>query len=339
LTQMATDTFRAVFSRPEAETIQINAQYKSQDNSVRVSSTGTIKTDLLKIVGFPSLKISASAAAKPAGGGHVCVLALNALDSGSITTNGSTNVSLEGCSIYDNSRNSAALTVGGSSKISALSVGVVGGISGGNAITTTQGISTGLSPIPDPYSKVAVPSFSGCNQTDFSAKTTVTINPGVYCGGMQISAGAVVTLTPGTYYIDGGEFSVNGGATVSGAGVTLIFTSSTKTSWATAKISGNATINLTPPLLGDTAGIVMFGDRDMPVGTLFKLNGGATQYLGGAIYLPSGAVSFGGGSATSTSCTQLIADTIEFSGNSGLAINCQTSGTKPLGPGGVRLIS
>jgi hypothetical protein len=231
------------------------------------------------------------------------------------------------------------MTVGGSAKLSALSVGVVGGISGTAGITTTEGISSPVAPTPDPYSKTDVPFFSGCAAHNYSSKKTETINPGVYCGGMQLNAGADVTLNPGIYYIDGGDFSVNGGATIRGKAVTLIFTSSTKANWPTATINGGATVNLTPPTGSDFAGIVMFGDRSMPVGTSFKLNGGSSQYLGGAIYFPAGDVTFAGGTGTSTSCSQLIADTLTFTGVSNFAINCAGYGTKPLGPAGVRLVS
>jgi hypothetical protein len=223
--------------------------------------------------------------------------------------------------------------------VSASYVGVVGGISSKKAITTTQGVATGLSRIADPYSKVSVPFFSGCTANNFNSKATVTIDPGVYCGGMQLGAGANVTLNPGIYFIDGGQFSMNGGATITGTGVTLIFTSSTMSNWPTATINGGATVNLTPPITGPTAGIVMFGDPNSPVGTSFKLGGGASQYLGGAVYFPTGALTYSGGNGTSTSCTQLIADTITFGGASNLAINCSAYGTKPLGPAGVKLVS
>jgi hypothetical protein len=73
-----------------------------------------------------------------------------------------------------------------------------------------------------------------------------------------------VTLNSGIYYIDGGGLSVNGGATITGSGVTLVFTKKTGNSWPTVTINGNATVNLTPPKSGPTAGIVIFGDRNMP---------------------------------------------------------------------------
>ena len=46
-----------------------------------------------------------------------------------------------------------------------------------------------------------------------------------------------------------------------------------------------------------------------------------------------------GGAVTGAGCTQLIADTIKWAGNSNFAINCKGYGTKPFGPAGVRLVS
>src|SRR5262249_16765835 len=103
-------------------------------------------------------------------------------------------------------------------------------------------------------------------------------------------------------------------------------------------INGGATVNLSAPASGSTAGIVMFGDRNMPVGTSFKFNGGAMQDLEGAVYLPKGSVSFAGGADTTNGCTQLIADPITFVGDSNFAINGTGSGTKPLGSTAVTLV-
>jgi hypothetical protein len=77
----------------------------------------------------------------------------------------------------------------------------------------------------------------------------------------------------------------------------------------------------------------------MPIGTAFKFNGGATQYLGGAIYVPSGAVNFSGAAGSSTNCTQLIGNTVTFTGNSNFALNCNNYGTKPFSPLVVKLTS
>lgn len=75
----------------------------------------------------------------------------------------------------------------------------------------------------------------------------------------------------------------------------------------------------------------MFGDRAMTAGTAFNFEGGVTQVFGGAIYLPKGDVAFAGGSGAKTTCTQIVANTITFVGNSDLANNCSNYSTKPIG--------
>ena len=300
---------------------------------------GALPTTFMQILGQSTINIGAHASVVSASDGLGCVLSLNPLASGAATAQGTTSVKLNGCSLYDNSGNSTALTVGGSASVSADFVGVVGGIGSSTGITTVNGLRTGISPLADPYADVPAPTYSGCDQRNFTAKNTVTINPGVYCGGIGVNANAVLTLNPGLYILDGGGFTVNGGATVNGAGVTLYFTSSSKRDWATVTINGNANVNLTPMTYGTTRGIVIFADRDTPQGTAFKFNGGSNQYFAGAIYVPTGAVNFAGGADTSTTCTQVIGDTVTFVGNSNLAIDCSRYNTRPFSSKVMRVAS
>jgi Flp pilus assembly protein TadG len=271
-------------------------------------------------------------------GGKGCVISLDATAGGAIGVQGTAGVTLNGCAMYDNSSNSSALTVGGSGTINAQAVNVVGGITGQSSITTTDGIATGQSPIADPYADANYPSFSGCKENNYTAKTTLTLDPGVYCGGLSLNAGAVVTLNAGTYYMDKGDLTVNGGATLNGTGVTIVFTSSNGHNYGAATINGGANINLTAPTTGPTAGIVLFGDRGMPVGTSFKLNGGSSEVFQGAIYIPKGAVSFAGGANANNGCLQMVADTITFVGNANFAVNCNGAGTKAIGSALARLV-
>jgi len=285
-----------------------------------------------------SVNITARSVALSGSNGLGCVLSLSSTASGATTLQGTADVALTGCTLYDNSNSSSALTVGGSSSLSALAVDVVGDISGKSSITAGDGVTTAAGSMGDPYSSASYPSFSGCNYNNYSAKNTVTLSPGVYCNGLSLNAGANVTLQPGTYYIDRGSLSVNGGATLTGDGVTLVFTSSTGSNYANATINGGATVNLSAPTTGSTAGIVMFGDRDAPVGTTYKFNGGAAQIFTGAIYVPQGAAQYAGGANTSKACTQLVANTITFTGNANFAINCSGTGTKPLGSATATLV-
>src|SRR5579875_453246 len=186
---------------------------------------------------------------------------------------------------------------------------------------------------------MAIPSYSGCNQTNYSLapNTTATIAPGVYCGGMNIQGN--LTLQPGTYIIDGGNFTVNAQAAITGTGVTIILTSSSGTNYGTVTINGGATVSLTAPAAGAAAGvpgIALWIDRNAPLATDYlnggsnqningviympsqqvSFKGGSNQNINGVIYMPSQQVSFNGGSSQATTCLQLIALSVTFSGNS-----------------------
>jgi Flp pilus assembly protein TadG len=334
--------FNAVFVRPNVQNVAINADSTTASGatSVKLSASGFINTTFLGALGIPTINIAAQSSALASSDGLGCILSLSRSAPSAISVNGSASVALNNCSLYDNSSDVSAFSVGGSASVSALSIGVVGGASYSSSnVTTTGGVTTGEAVIADPYADVTFPAFSGCSENKFSVKSTMTIDPGVYCNGFTVNAGAILTLNPGVYYIDQGTFSVNGGATISGQGVTLVFTSSTGNNWATASINGSATINLTAPIAGPTAGIVILGDSQIPTGTTFKFNGGASQYLGGAVYIPTGAISYSGGTGTSASCTQIVGDTVSFTGNSNVAVNCSSYRVRPFSAMALRLAS
>src|SRR3954471_5707043 len=265
-----------------------------------------------------------------------CVLALDRNVTKAALNSGGGTVNLNGCDLYDDSSDGSALYGGGSSIVVARQVGVVGGVNDASAFTTTMGLLTHFPVVPDPYADLNVPAFAGCDKNNFSSKNAETINPGVYCNGMQFNAGTTVTFNPGVYYVDGGSFQVNGGASLLGTGVTIILTSSTPSkanSFATVSINGGAILNISAPTSGALSGLVFFGDRAAPVGTTYKFNGGMSQVLTGAVYLPTGAVQWAGGSGTSTNCTQVIGDTVNFTGGGALAVHCQDAGTRAIGLG------
>ena len=338
---VAQKIFTANFDNPEVNSISVigNSSSDSGQATVSLAASGIMDTAFMNLAGIPTLQLGVRSTAIKSHDDNGCVLSLSPTASGAVSDGGSTTTMLENCSIYSNSKDTASVSVGGSATLSALSIGTVGKVSISGNVTTTEGIDTGLAPIDDPYSDVSYPSFSGCTQTNLKVNKSMTIDAGVYCNGISVNAGATLTLNPGIYYIDQGSFTVNGGATVTGQGVTLVFTSSTGSNWATATINGNATVNLTAPTSGPTAGLVIFADRNIPTGTVFKFNGGSSEYLGGAVYVPTGAVSYSGGSGTSTSCTQIIGDTVTFTGDSNVAINCSGYGTRAFGSTTVRLAS
>ncbi len=313
-----------------------SGNYASTPQAVEVIVSQPQPRLLSALFGDGPVQVMARAVALP-NPGTGCVLGLDPTASSTVQVGGSNKVNLIGCNIYSDSNASPSLNVGGRASLSANQVGVVGTVSGTSNINATNGIRTGMQPVADPYGPPPAAPLSciNGNQTINSNGKINTLNPGCYSGSITVNAGATLDLTPGIYYLEG-ALSVAGNATLScstctgGQGVTLVFTGSGK-NWGTASIGSNANVTLTAPSSGPTKGIVMYGDRNMPVGTAFNLTGGGTQNFNGAIDLPKAALNFSGGNGTSTSCTQIIADTVTFSGTSNLQVNCAALGTSAIG--------
>jgi hypothetical protein len=148
-------------------------------------------------------------------------------------------------------------------------------------------------------------------------------------------------MNPGTYVLNKGDFTVNGGATITGDGVTIILTSSTGSSYGTIKINGGANVSLSAPTADDTSGSIQ-GDytgmlfyQDRNSGSTPSLdasfNGGSTMEVSGAIYMPNNSVSFNGGNSTdSNGCLMLVAQTVSFNGNADIENECDMYGGNPI---------
>jgi hypothetical protein len=338
----AQSVFTALFSRPDVQNVTVSSSLTttSSGTTASVSAQGTISMEFMRVIGTTQLTLGVSSASVTMGDDSGCVLALNKTTDSAISIGGSAKLTSSNCAILSNSSSSTAVNVFGAANVTAELIGAVGGVSASSSsVNLSEGISTHIAAVADPYADVQVPSFSGCADTNLTVKGTTTLDPGVYCGGISVNAKAALTLNPGVYIIDGGSFTVNGNATVNGTGVTLVFTSSSGSSWATAKINGGASLNLTAPNSGATAGLVIFADPKAPVGTSFTFNGGSSQTFGGAVYAPTGAISYSGGASTSSSCTQIIGDTVSFSGNADVAINCSSYKTRSFGTSNIRLSS
>lgn len=315
-----------------------SGNYTGNAKAIEVIVTTRQARLLSSIYKRESVVLIGRAVALPGNNGEGCVLSLSGTALGAVTTKGNSAVTLSQCSVYDNSTDPSALVNSGTASIDALSVNVVGNISGGAGITTTEGVNVGTSPATDPYADVPLPPFSGCDQNNMTVKNDTTLNPGVYCNGLQLNAGVVVDLNPGVYVIDRGSLQVSGGATIRGTGVTIVLTSSTGSNYADVTINGGAIVAITAPTTGPTAGLAFFGDRNMPTSTTFKFNGGTGQVIGGAVYVPHGTLQYAGGDNTDTNCTQVIADNVAFVGNSKLKVNCAGSGTRPIGTAKATLV-
>lgn len=244
-----------------------------------------------------------------------CVLALSDSASSSIGYSGSAEVVLDGCGVASNSTagtavdvNDSALTGTGKASLTAEWAEAVGSINVGNnaELITDTPPREYAPPQPDPFAHLPAPP----RPPDCPSGTNASYTSCTFAGGKSFSSGSMTDLQPGVYFVDGGEFRVSGGATLSGSGVTIYLTGG-----ASVRVNGGAEVGISAPAMGTYAGIALMQDRNDPGGTS-RFNGGGTMDIQGAIYFPNQEIEYSGGSEFAGGCTRVISHTLTFTGNS-----------------------
>jgi hypothetical protein len=88
-------------------------------------------------------------------------------------------------------------------------------------------------------------------------ETTLTLDPGTYCGGLTITGKANVTLRGGIYVMKDGPLIVDKDASLSGVDVAFYFTGDK----GGLLFDKKTTISLTAPTTGTMAGLLMSEER------------------------------------------------------------------------------
>jgi len=248
-----------------------------------------------------------------------CVLALDPSASQAALFSGNTSVKLIGCSVMANSIASDAIKLQGSAGLQADCLISGGGVALSNPVTTVCAAPiTQALPAADPFADLPAPAASNpCQNANKS-----TLKPGTYCSGLSLSG--TVTLQPGVYVIQSGDFKVNANANVSGDGVTIYLAGGSRVS-----MNGNATVSLSAPTSGTYSGVLMYGDRTS-TGGQSTFNGTADSLLTGALYFPKQQVNYLGNFSGKSGCTQVVADLIQWSGNSTISQDCTSLGMRDI---------
>jgi Flp pilus assembly protein TadG len=252
--------------------------------------------------------------------GPACILALDQTANQAITVSGSANVNSPGCDLVSNSSAASAINMSGSSAITTPCLVAVGGITvtAGLALTKCSTPTTGASVTADPYASLPTPTPSGPCLT-VPHGSPVSLSAGYYCSGLHLSASQSATFGPGVYYVTCGNFKIDGSA--SGTGVTFYTTAGN-----TVSINGSGTTSFSAPTSGTYSGIVFFGDRAGNTSSTKTINGGSNTQITGVAYFPTQSLTFAGGAASGSNCTQLVADTIKVTGNSYFNSGCTGDG-------------
>jgi len=270
---------------------------------------------------------SRSVAASITEGQH-CVISL-AKNGVGINATGNAIVNL-GCGVSSNSVGSTSIDLTGTSFLGATPLSTVGGINyaPSNIDPDTELVTYSVEQ-EDPIASLglsvpASPAACAANNYTLNPNNSATIGPGRYCSGITVRGDLI--MSPGVYIIDRGDFDVGSQGTVSGEGVTIILTGSTPSNVAAIKIVAGSEVDLrAPTAIEDPTwkNILFYQDpiADYPLSTMA---GNSDFNMEGVIYMPKGDLRFTGSSGQHADCLLLIANRVNFVGDSSLDNNCPT---------------
>jgi Flp pilus assembly protein TadG len=304
-------------------TIQITNPYGGGgggSTSVKVLLTRTEKRYFSQVFTTTPVQTSAKAIATFSTSANACIVALDKSASGAVSFSGNSTLTLTSCNVMANSISASSVTAQGSATVSVPCIMTAGGVSLTANVTQTSCTSslTQLPQVADPFKDVPPPTASGnCKNGNGN-----TLQPGNYCNGMNLSGN--VNLNAGTYYVSG-DIKINANANISGSGVTIFLAGS-----SSITINGNATVNLSAPTTGTYSGILFYGDPSNTSSVSNKFNGTAGSKLTGALYFPTQDVSYLGNFSGTSGCMQIVAKTVQWTGNTTMSVNCSSYGMKNL---------
>jgi len=257
--------------------------------AVTVRLDTDVPTYVMSVLGVKVAHVSAQGTARVVGGAPICVIGLNTSSANTVQFAERGKLYAPGCAVYSDSSNRNGLIAQDSATATAAFFCSSGGAgrSGGGVFTPSP--QPDCPPIPDPLASRPAPTVGSCTETKTKKieSGVATLNPGVYCGGIQISNAAKVTFQPGVYVVKDGPFKIEGTATVTGTNVGFYLTGNN----AKLDFEGAATVTLTAPKTGALAGILFFEDRAAPPMQKHLIASDYARVLLGTIYMSRGQLS------------------------------------------------
>jgi parallel beta-helix repeat protein len=256
------------------------------------------------------------------------ILLLDPTAKGSLTDSGNAKIIANGATIFVDSANASAVVLNGNATVQAAVLDITGGDTTSGNSHLNAVVQTGQQPMADPLAGLAAPTTAGMSvysATSISADAVVTLNPGVYVGGISLSGNAKVTLNPGVYYMQGGGFTVSGNASVTDLGKGVLIYNAPVRSSDGISFTGNGSVQLSAMTCGAWAGITLFQARG--ASAVMTVSGNGTLNVAGAIYATGATLQVTGnagvavnGSILDTFGTTLILDDLVVSGNGCLVV-------------------
>jgi hypothetical protein len=181
--------------------------------------------------------------------------------------------------IVDSNSSQAASTVGNAYVADPNKPIDITGTNPGYSGTFVGTVYTAQPPVPDPLAYLPAPDPASLTVLTAGGGQSVSLQPGVYKGGLHFSGQTSVTMAPGVYYMDGGTFDFSGQRSLTAKGVMIYSTGG-------LSITGNGSVTLSPPTSGIYQGISYFQDRGSTATA--KVAGNGNYNVTGTFYVADG---------------------------------------------------
>lgn len=278
----------------------------------------------------------AESTARLAGGAPLCALTLEQNQPNALVLQNSARMTAPNCAVQSNSTSSQGMIAVDDSVMQATMICSAGGAVGhGNYEPDAV---TDCPAIPDPLANRPEPSSGGCDHLlTLSVIGTLTLHPGVYCGGLTILPGARATLSPGIYVMKNGPLLVMNNATLTGQNVGFYFVGDL----SIMNLAAGSQIDITAPKDGPMAGFLFFANRVLLTGTLnlrhFVISSNSARNLLGTIYLRDAQLDINANQpiADRSAYTVLVARRINITAGPNVVLNTDYNGTDIPVPDGV----
>jgi Flp pilus assembly protein TadG len=264
---------------------------QNANGSLSGTANSSVKTSFLGVFGIPSIAVSATGTATTATSGtqtksNVCILLVNPLKSQALLVNSGAKITAPNCEIDVLSTQNPAAMFNDTLSVNNICIKGSTIVKNGGA---TPPATTSCAAISDPFAN-KLPTVTVGSTCDFTNQTyplnngptSVTLNPGTYCGSTNFNGSGTLTLNPGLYIIKSGAMTFNSGWTITGTGVTFYLVDQN----ATITFNGGVNATLSAPTTGTYANILMFEPPGLS-NTNLPINGSSGDSFTGLFYLPS----------------------------------------------------
>lgn len=212
-----------------------------------------------------------------------CLIAIDDTEPTGIYMQGSARIRAPGCGVWSNAEGASSIRMQGSPSL--LGEQVCGDGASGNAEQRIQPeLSDDCGKAVDPYRSRLEEIPTSCDHTNFEIDrraSSVELNPGVYCGGLEV-AGLEVRLRPGLYVIKDGPLTIRSNGELTGNGVSIVLTGDD----ASLQMQGSGELTLSAMSTGDLVGIALAVTNTGAEGASSSLQGAPNVSVRGSIYMP-----------------------------------------------------